>query len=160
NGTPTSQITPPREMAWVLQGDRGITWSATLPRGSRLTEGMWWPADYKGEPLISFEREAAKGLGLGIGDRITINLLGRELTGKIANRRDLDWAWFGINFIMVFSPGLLESAPQMHLATVHATPQAESGLLKTVTDRFANVSGIRVRDALAAVQQILGAIGT
>ncbi len=159
NDVPTDRLSPPREMAWLLQGDRGITWSASLPRGSRLAAGEWWPADYRGEPLISFERDAAEGLGIGIGDRVTVNVLGREIGGTIANLRDLEWGSLGINFIMVFSPGLLESAPQMHIATVHAAPEAEAGLMKTVTDRFANVSAIRVRDALASVQRILGAIG-
>jgi len=101
----------------------------------------------------------ARHLGLGPGDTITVNVLGREITATIANLREFDWLTLSINFVMVFSPGLLEGAPQTHLATVHATPAAELPLERAVTDRFANISAIRVREALDAVNRILAGIG-
>ena len=30
------------QAAWILDGDRGITYSAELPEGSRLAEGEWY----------------------------------------------------------------------------------------------------------------------
>ncbi len=67
------------EGAWVLNGDRGLTYSAILPKGSK-----WSPAmvarDYKGPPLISLEANAI--LGLKVGDSMTVSLLGVEVPGK------------------------------------------------------------------------------
>jgi putative ABC transport system permease protein len=159
DGVPVERLKPSPDVAWVLRGDRGITWSATMPKGSRLVEGAWWPADYDGPPRISLEAEVARELGLGIGDTITVNILGRAVTGTIANLRELDWSTLSINFVMVFSPGILEGAPQTHIATVRAEPAAELGLEKAVADRFANISAIRVKEALEAVRRILGAVG-
>jgi putative ABC transport system permease protein len=159
DGVPAAEVTPPPDAAWVLRGDRGITWSATVPEGSRLVAGEWWPADYDGPPLISLEAEIARAFGLTIGDTITVNVLGREITGTIANLRELDWSTLTINFVMVFSPGLLESAPQTHIATVRAEPEAELALQRAVADAFANVSAIRVKEALEAVGRILSAVG-
>lgn len=159
DGVPADQVTPTPDTAWVLRGDRGLTWSAALPRGSRLVDGEWWPADYRGEPLVSMDAEAARGLGLGLGDTVTVNLLGREFTATIASLREVDWTSLAINFVMVFSPGLLEGAPQTQIATVRVPPEDEIALQRAVTDRFANVSAIRVKDALESVNRILGSVG-
>jgi len=159
-GVPVERIAPPPELAWVLRGDRGVTWSATPPPGTRLVAGDWWPAEYRGPPLISLDAEVAAGFGLTLGDSVSVNVLGREVTGTIANLREVDWATLAINFVMVFSPGLLDDAPQTHIATVRVAPEAEADVQRAVTDRFANVSAIRVKEALEAVGRMIGAVST
>jgi putative ABC transport system permease protein len=155
---PVEKVPPPREGGWVLEGDRGLTWSALPPRGSRLVEGAWWPADYHGDTLISLDSEVAQAFGLGLGDHLTVNLLGREITGTITNLREVDWSTLAINFVMVFSPGVLEGAPQTHIATVRVAPDQELALERSVTDRFANISAIRVKDALESVGRIVNGL--
>lgn len=159
NGTPVEQLTVSEDTAWALRGDRGLTYAATPPEGTRLVAGAWWPADYRGEPLVSFDANLARGWGLGVGDRLTVNVLGRDIELRIASLRLIDWRSLGLNFTLIASPGLLEAAPHTHIATVQATPAAEAPLLRAVTDALPNVSAIRVRDALEAVNVLLGRIG-
>jgi putative ABC transport system permease protein len=159
NGTPAEQVQVAPEAAWALRGDRGLTYAATPPEGTRLVAGAWWPPDYRGEPLVSFDANLARGFGIGIGDTLTVNVLGRDVTLTIASLRDISWRSLGMNFTLVASPGLLEAAPHTHIATVHATREAEAPLLRAVTDALPNVSAIRVREALEAVSALLGQIG-
>jgi len=160
NGTPVEEATVAPEAQWALRSDRGLTYSAVLPSGSRLVAGEWWSADYHGPPLISFDAELARGMGLRVGDTLTVNLLGRDITARIASLRQIDWVRLGINFAIVFAPGTLEAAPQTHLAAVYVAPAEEEALVRRVTERFANVSAIPVRDALAAVARVVATIGT
>jgi putative ABC transport system permease protein len=155
---PVEQLPPPSEDRWVLEGDRGLTWSAGPPRGSQVVAGAWWPKDYRGPPLVSLDSEVAHAFDLKLGDHLTVNLLGREITGTIANLREVDWSTLAINFVMVFSPGVLEAAPQTHIATVRVDPEQEPALERRVTDRFANISAIRVKEALVSVQRIVGGL--
>src|SRR6185437_7777509 len=141
--------------AWALRGDRGLTYAATPPPGTRLTAGTWWPPDYKGPPLVSFDANLAKGWHVGIGDTIRVNVLGRDIDLRIANLRDIAWRSLSINFFMVASPGLLAQAPHTHIATVRIAQAQEGALLRTVTDTLPNVTGILVRDVLAAVAALL-----
>ena len=104
NDIPADDLKPSPNAAWVLQSDRGITYANDVPAGSRVVEGQWWPPDYQGPPLVSFERKIAQGLGLKLGDAVTVNVLGRNITARVANLRTLDWQSLGINFVMVFSP--------------------------------------------------------
>ncbi|WP_439576313.1 ABC transporter permease [Elioraea sp.] len=159
NGTPAEQVQATEDTAWALRGDRGLTYAGTPPEGTRLVAGSWWSPDYRGEPLVSFDGRLAAGWGIGVGDRLTVNVLGRDLDLRIASLRVIDWRSFGLNFTLIASPGLLEAAPHTHIATVHALPSAEAPLLRAVTDALPNVSAIRVRDALESVNQLLGRIG-
>ncbi|MFN4354034.1 ABC transporter permease [Parvibaculum sp.] len=157
NGVPSEELTVAQEAQWALRGDRGITYSAALPEGSKLVRGTWWPEDYAGPPLVSFSEELAQGFGVGVGDRIAINVLGREIEAKIANTRLIEWTNLGINFVLVFSPGLLSAAPHTVLATVEMNggPLAEEALERDVTSEFPNITSVRVREALEAVNSLL-----
>jgi putative ABC transport system permease protein len=155
NGVPVEQANITPRAQWVLDSDRGITWSAEPPPGTRIVAGNWWPADYRGEPLVSFDASTAAGFGVGVGDTITVNILGRDITARIANLRRIEWGTLGMNFLMVFSPGLIEGAPQTELATVRATEAAETPLERTVSAKFVNVTPIRVREVLANIAETL-----
>ena len=104
NGIPAEQVKAGDKARWALEGDRGITFSDRAPDGSRLVAGEWWPKNYSGPPLVSMETGVAQGLGVKIGDTITVNVLGRTLTARVASLRKVNWGSFGINFVMVFSP--------------------------------------------------------
>ena len=160
NGTPAEQVRASEGTAWALQGDRGLTYAARPPEGTRLVAGQWWPEDYRGPPLVSFDANLAHGWGIGVGDTITVNVLGRDIPLRIASLRDVEYRTLGINYAMIASPGLLEAAPHTHIATVRGAAATENAVLRAITDAFPNVSGIRVRDALEAVAALLARIGT
>lgn len=159
-GTPAEQIKPKDDTGWVLQSDRGITYSNQVPPGSRLVEGEWWKPDYSGPPLVSFEKRIADGLGIKLGDQVTVNVLGRNITAKIANMRTVDWQSLSINFVMVFSPNTFRGAPHTHLATLTypggGTAAQEGAVLRTVADTFPMVTTVRVKDALEAIGALVG----
>ncbi len=158
-GVPAEELKPKPEAAWALQSDRGMTFTSQVPAGSRLVAGEWWTPDYSGPPLVSLERQIADGLGLKIGDDITVNVLGRNLTARIASLRAVDWNSLGINFVLVFSPTALRGAPHMEIATATypdgGTAGEETALLKAVLDALPGVTAVRVKDALDAVAAVV-----
>lgn len=145
--------------AWVLQSDRGITYAGDVPGGSRVVAGDWWGPNYQGPPLVSFEAKIAEGLGLKIGDPVVVNVLGRNITAKLANTRTVDWQSLGINFVLVFSPGAFRGAPHTHIATFTypggSTLKDEIALMKAAGTQFPTVTAVRVREALEAVAKVV-----
>ena len=158
-GKPVAEVDVPPESRWAVEGDRGVTYSAAPPEGSRIVAGEWWPPDYRGPQLISFDEALAKSFGLGLGDTITVNILGRDIEARIASLRRIEWTTLAINFVFVDSPGTLDKAPHTFLATVKATPAAEDAVFKVVTDQFPNVTVVRIRDAIETATNVLGNIG-
>ncbi len=159
NGVPSAEVQTRGRSNWALRGDRGITYSETVPENSTLARGEWWPADYDGEPLVSLEREIAEDLGLAIGDTITANVLGRNITARIANLRELEWESLSINFVLVFSPNTLEGAPHAHIATLRLPESSdrnqERAVLSAVTEAFPGITTISVGDAIEAVNALI-----
>jgi putative ABC transport system permease protein len=159
NGVKAEDLKVPAGVQWVLQSDRGITYGDAVPAGSRIVEGQWWPPGYDGPPLVSLEKKIAEGLHLALGDPITVNVLGRDITARIANMRTLDWQSLGINFVLVFSPNTFRGAPNTHIATLTwpggGTVAEEAALLKAMQGSFPAVTAVRVKDALDAVGKLV-----
>jgi putative ABC transport system permease protein len=159
NGVPAEKVSASQEAAWVLQGDRGITHAAEVPEGSSVVAGTWWAKDHSGERLVSFDAELAKGLGLTVGDSVTVNVLGREIQARIANLRTVEWRSMGINFVMVFSPNTFAGAPYTRLATLSLPNGAdlarEIEMSRAIAQEFPMVTSVRVKEALEAVNDIV-----
>ncbi|WP_099867179.1 ABC transporter permease [Pararhizobium haloflavum] len=148
---------------WVLRGDRGLTYAADMPENARLTDGEWWAPGYDGEPLVSFSAEEAGELGIGVGDTITVSVLGREVTARIANLRDIEWESMSINFVMVFSPNTFAGAPHAWLATLTdpgLDRAGEAEVLRGVTSSYPTITSVRVKDAIDVVNRLLEQLTT
>ena len=143
------------EGAWVLRGDRGLTYSAELPEGSTLTEGKWWDKNYSGPPLVSMEEEQAAALGVKLGDTLTISVLGVEVQGKIASFRRVDWDNFGLNYVLVFSPGSLDNAPHNMVATLTIPEAQEAAVARAVPPVFPSASLLEVGEIVSQITVLL-----
>jgi putative ABC transport system permease protein len=149
--------------AWALRGERGLTYSATVPEGSTVTAGAWWPQLYRGEPLVSIDEKFADTVGLKVGDYLTIGLLGVERTARIAALRRIDWDTLGFNFVLVFSPNALADAPHNLAATIEVPRGTSTAkLLPRLVRAFPSSSVIEtggiLRDARALLDQMSVAI--
>ncbi|WP_448581848.1 ABC transporter permease [Thermaurantiacus sp.] len=158
-GKPVSELAEVPEGAWILRGDRGLTFAAELPEGNRLVAGQWWPAGYAGPPLVSMDAEQAGVLGLKVGDSIGVSVLGVELVATIASLREIQWDSLGFNFVLVFDPATLADAPFTWMATVSPPPVAEAGFTGRIADAFPTASVVRVKDVVGQVGALLSQVG-
>ena len=159
NGTRVADMQAIPEGAWILRGDRGLTFANALPPANRIVAGRWWPASYRGPPLVSIDVDAATALNLKVGDTLTVAVLGRPITARIASLREIDWRSMGFNFAIIFSPGSIDSAPYTLMATV-APGEGRSTLAfeQRLTRELPMVSAIRVSDIVAQVRSLLESI--
>ncbi|WP_037317032.1 ABC transporter permease [Ruegeria halocynthiae] len=152
---------PARDVAgdhWVLDGDRGVTYSTKPPGNARITAGEWWPENYADTPQISFAAEEAQEMGLKLGDELTVNILGRDITAKLTSLREVDFSTAGMGFVMSMNPSALAGAPHSFIATVYAEEQAEAAILRDLAEQFPNITAIRVRDAIDRVSDLLAGL--
>lgn len=157
NGRPAAEVAGSH---WVIEGDRGVTYAATLPEGTVLTEGAWWPEEYDGPPQLSFAAEEAAEMGLKLGDTLTLNILGRNIATTITSLREVDFSTAGIGFIMTINPSALAGAPHSFIATVYADEAAETAILRDISQAYPNVTGIKVRDAIDRVSGLLAGLAS
>ena len=158
HGVKAEDLKASTDSEWVLQSDRGLTYTGEIPKGSKVVEGQWWAKDYDGPPLVSMEKKIADGLGLKIGDEIVVNVLGRDIPATIGNLRTIDWQGLGINFVLVFSPNAFKGAPHTHIATLtetHPDSAGDARIIKSVADAFPMVTSVRVREALETIGAVV-----
>ncbi len=160
NGKPAETMLVNPDYRWLLEGDRGVTYAAGASLSGELTSGNWWPADYDGSPLLSVHGDLARGFDLKVGDTLTVNLLGRDLTATVANIREQDWRAMQLNFTLVFSPNPLNQSPHSIIATVAGKESAAGEVQKILAQQFPNITAIRVKEALEAADKVLGIVGT
>ena len=157
-GVKAEDLKPSTDSEWVLQSDRGLTYTGEIPKGSKVVEGQWWGADYSGPPLVSMDKKIADGLALKVGDEIVVNVLGRDIPATIGNLRTIDWQSLGINFVLVFSPNAFKGAPHTHIATLtetHPDSAGDARIIKAVADAFPMVTSVRVREALETIGTVV-----
>lgn len=159
SGVPVEQAQIDPDVRWAVRGDRFLSYAAHPPASAEIIAGRWWPADYQGPPQLSLTADLAEGFGVGIGDTLSVNVLGRTVTAEIANLRRVDWSTLELNFALIFAPGILEGAPQTSLAAAHLQAALEERLYRRVTETFPNVSAVSVRDVLDNVMTTLQRIG-
>jgi putative ABC transport system permease protein len=168
-GIKAEDLKPSPDAEWVLQSDRGLTYTGEVPRGSKVVEGQWWGPDYSGPPLVSFEKKLADGLGLKLGDQVVVNVLGRDISVTISNMRTVDWQNLGINFVLVFSPNAFRGAPHTHIATLteahsnsHAnsagSPAGDATLIRAVADAYPMVTNLVLAIRAASAVTLISAI--
>lgn len=145
---------------WVVTGDRGITFSDSLPEGTTVTEGQWWPKDYTGPAQISFAATEAEEMHLKLGDQLSVNILGRDVDATITSFRKVDFSGAGMGFIMVINPAAVAGAPHSSIATVYASAEAEADILRQASNAFPNITAIAMKEAIARAAEALGAIAT
>jgi putative ABC transport system permease protein len=158
NGKPAEEALVDKNESWVINSDRGLTYTAELPPYSRVVAGAWWDKSYSGPPIVSIATNVARAFNIGVGDEITVNVLGMDVTARVANVREIDWASFTMNFAITFAPGFFEKIPSNYLATVIVAREHEEEMQTKISNRFRNVTVVRVHDALEAAGTIIRAI--
>ncbi|MEQ1768563.1 MAG: FtsX-like permease family protein [Devosia sp.] len=156
NGRPVAGLKPRGpEALFLLSGDVPLTFRGALPTASRLVEGEWWPADYSGAPLVSLHQSLRSGLDVKIGDQLTFDIFGDTITATVANFRDYSWQG-GVDFLVAFSPGVLETYPATLLGAVKAAPQREEAVERVLATTVPDVRFIAIGETLEQVTRALG----
>lgn len=155
-GVPTKQLRARGDEAlFLLSGDVPLTFRGALPKASRLVEGDWWEPDYSGPPLVSLHQSLRSGLGIKIGDQVTFDIFGDSIQATVSNFRDYSWRG-GIDFLVAFSPGVLESYPATLLGAVKAAPGQEEAVERVIAAALPEVRFVAIGETLEQVTKALG----
>ncbi len=94
-----------------------LTYREKLYDTEELAEGKFWRNE--GYPEVSIEKDFAKALKVNLGDELTFNVQGTEISGKFTNTRIVNWADMKPNVVVLFSPGVLEGAPSYIISSMY-----------------------------------------
>lgn len=134
----------------------GLTWADTVARSNSVVEGLWWDGleevTTSTNQYVSIEKTFAEGMGLVIGDKITMSLSGEEFVTEVASIRSVEWASTNPNFYMVFKSPILGGVGANWITSFYIDPSNVTAINKLARG-FPTVT-------LLAVEQILKQINT
>jgi putative ABC transport system permease protein len=143
------------EGRWAFDQDVGLTLLDAAPRDADVVAGKWWPAGYKGPPLVMLDERIAVAAKLKPGDAVTLSILGREIEARIAGLRKTEPGKFGTGFSLIVSPSALAGADLAQVVMIKADKAQADALTKRLGVSFPGVTVIDVRDQLEAAGKLL-----
>lgn len=158
-----------RPSGWALRHEYRNTQRAFLGGGETLVAGRWWDGrpgrdddtavETGGLPGVSLEVDVASDLRVGLGDTITWDVAGVDVTTVVTSLREVDWQRLEPNFFAVVEPGALDDAPQsaMILARLE-DPTSRAAFQRALVGPFPNVSALDFSRVQETVDDILGSV--
>ena len=147
-----------RQQRGQIGREFAVTYRPNLDNNETVIAGDWWTdGKISAVPTVSVEQDMAANLGVKVGDSITFDISGRQITVRVGNVRKIDLRNTRTVFIFVFAPGVLENAPQTFAANVlKKLPEIErQRLQRNIIDKFPNVQIFDVADIVAAIQKLV-----
>lgn len=142
--------------------NRGVNLSyrAALSEGESLASGKFFTEPFTAGkdqlPELSLEENYAKRMGLDLGDKLTFDIQGLPIEGRVSSLRRVKWNTFQPNFFILIQPGAIDDAPKtflMSLPSLDADFQAR--LQKQIVDNFPNISIIDVSKLVAKIKALV-----
>ncbi len=137
-----------------VQRAANLSWAAEPHGDNKVVAGQWWKKHEHGDGLLSVEQGYAAALGLSLGDELVYRIAEREVTVTVTNFRSVAWDSFRPNFFLIVPPELLQSFPSSFITSIYL-PREQSDKLRSVIERFPNITDIDVDALLNQVRRVL-----
>ena len=99
----------------------------------------------------------AEDLNVDVNDKITLSILGREVTGTVMNLRQVDYRGMGTNFAIMINSAFADQLPYEYVGTLKS--EIPSGEIQAqVVRQFPNISAIKIDRLLSKVGEIMNKI--
>lgn len=133
-----------------------ITYRDHLEANERLVAGTFWDSP-SATPEVSIEDGISERFGIGLGDTIRFDVMGRVIEAKVTSVREVEWADARSGgFMFVFRPGVFDNAPRTYIAAARGpdAPADRARLQRDLVVAFPNVSVIDVREVARTVEAV------
>jgi putative ABC transport system permease protein len=134
-----------------------VTYRPHLESNETIIAGQFWDPTPSSEAEVSIEEGLRGAAGLDLGSTITFDILGRRLTARVTSIRRVDWRNSRTGFMILFRPGVLESAPQTLIGAINGPTGAleKSRFQRALLDQYPNISVIDVEEIVRVFEKIV-----
>ena len=146
------------DVGGMMQRESNLTWFNELPENNSITEGSWWTDEDADGSFISVDAQAAKSMGLSIGDQLEFNVAGENFTVEVKNLREIKWESFSPNFFFVLSPAIASELPQSYITSLKVDNNSEA--VDIFIERFPTITSVDLEAALDQIRVVLDTAST
>ena len=148
----------PIDAEGMMQRESNLTWFNKLPDNNSIKDGSWWSEEDDQDAFISVDAQAAKSMGIKIGDQLQFNVAGENFTVTIKNLREIEWESFSPNFFFVLSPGIAKDLPQSYITSLNV--DNTSVAIDEFIERFPTITSVDLEAALDQIRTVIDSAST
>ena len=143
----------------LVSREFNLSTAATMQTDNKLLQGRWWRPDEAGAPMLSLEEDIAKVLNVGIGDTLTFDIGGTQITLTITSIRKVEWDSMRANFFAVTPPRALDQFTASYMTAFYLAKNQDNAL-NTLLKQFTNFTVIDVASIMNQVRDIMQKLTT
>ncbi len=134
----------------LVDREFNLSHAAKQPAHNIVTSGKWTEEE---KDAISVEEGIAETLKLKMGDSLTFDIGGVQVTSKITSLRKVDWGSFRANFFVMYPVSKMPEVPATYMSAFKA-PEAR-GFDNALVRQFPNVTNVDMSLTINQVQRVL-----
>jgi len=152
NGTPIGPQGYNDERAQrLVEREFNLSYTETAPSHNRIVAGKWYAPD---AAELSMEDGIAQTLRLSLGDLLTFDIAGSQVSAKVTSLRKVNWDSMRANFFVLMPPRLLESQPKSYMTAFHLAPD-KATLTGDLLRDFPNLTIVDTSAIFRQIQAVL-----
>ena len=136
----------------LAEREFNLSYGPRLPNGNEIAGGRWH--GQTDTPEFSIESGVADTLGISVGDEVTFDVAGQQISAPVTSSRDLRWDSMQVNFFFIASPGVLNDYPASLITSFHL-PDARRDFGLGLAKAFPNISLIDVGAVMGQVESMI-----
>ncbi len=126
--------------------------NSSMPMGNKIVSGEWFAED--GLKGLSVEEGIAETLGLKMGDTMTFDIAGQQITEEIISLRTVKWDSMRPNFFVMMAPKAFDDQPKTFITSIHLGDD-KKGVLTSVIKHFPSVTNIDITAIMTQVRDLI-----
>jgi putative ABC transport system permease protein len=130
-----------------------ITWSSTVPKGTKLAQGKWWQKDT--DPDLAVVDRVAQRLHLHIGSRVEFSADDKTIATTVTAIYKVDGEHAFARSEFILAPALLSGLPATWYGAVHVAPNQIAAMERTLFAAYPTVTVINLADILQTIQDVV-----
>ncbi|MFZ6779469.1 ABC transporter permease [Undibacterium sp. Ji83W] len=143
----------------MVDREFNLSTMADMPALNKITAGRWYDDSKATGAEASVEEGIAKTLKLKLGDKMTFDVAGQQVTSTITSLRKLDWGSMRVNFFVIINPKAMVDMPQTWI-TAFRLPDTDKTFVNRFMRDFPNLTVVDVGAMIKQMQDVLDQVIT
>jgi len=136
----------------LLQREFNLSSIKDLPAANILLQGEWFK---DGENTgFSVEESIMQRFALKLGDNLTFDIAGQQITQSITSTRRVNWDNLTPNFFVLAAPGSMDKLPQTFITSIFV-PSSDSKLVSNIVKQYPSVSTIDISAIMTQIKELI-----